>query len=249
LAIRYLWWDHRSKENVPFLPGLKELIGLFNAEDVGDIPVESKSNRIYFVHPGDNQTAWEVFANNDENVNVHIMFASSQPDSLKSACSTIYCIKQPLPSIAKYLKDNPAKLKTFKISCDLGTPDWAAFEPVNLSRLIAISILCQGYLAVHGSISQKGFAISEDKRKGTNNADWWEPAFGNKHIFTDTDLYEEITTIDKNTKFNESSELKDDTCCVTNVETLFNQVQSGNVDLNNLRMALEFIDRQILSLA
>lgn len=87
--------------------------------------------------------------------------------------------------------DNLEKLRQFILS------------KIQKPHLIALSILCQGYLAAHG---EERFKISDDKlqEKAENNKDttelqnWWKPALGKNT--EGKELYSELETVDENKK-------------------------------------------------
>lgn len=76
-------------------------------------------------------------------------------------------------------------------------------------HLIALSILCQGYLAANEEHLEdkdkiiklpEGITISEVKKENTRISDWWEPALGDN--YNAKDLNKELETVDKNKKKN-----------------------------------------------
>ena len=93
------------------------------------------------------------------------------------------------------------------------SPSQATFEalrqfPLNKKQkphLIALSILCQGYLAVHEKIDlPEGISISEDKKGNTIKRDWWKPALGDvineRKRVNESEIYEQLKVASENFK-------------------------------------------------
>lgn len=77
----------------------------------------------------------------------------------------------------------------------------------SIPYLIALSILCQGYLAAHGGNGLKGwdglsFDLKEAAKLNWPNVknDWWEPVFGTETSFEKTGVYNELQAMGKECK-------------------------------------------------
>lgn len=80
--------------------------------------------------------------------------------------------------------------------------DFLISESIKKNHLIAISILCQGYLAAHGvdGFKVEGFQEIVKKNKGmTETTGWWKPAL--EENLNGEKLIEELKAIDKDDEF------------------------------------------------
>lgn len=105
----------------------------------------------------------------------------------------------------------------------------------NNPHLIALFILCQGYLAVHDKeFRDKLKKEAKDitiKDKSEFPDDWWAPAFGDeKNVinFDNTDVYKELSAIGKD---------------VTAIQNLFNKRNTDNTDekIKIVKSAYDFL--------
>lgn len=95
-------------------------------------------------------------------------------------------------------------------------------------HLIALSILCQGYLAAHGEINLEGISIADEEKRLPDNPGWWTSAFLTKETSSVPLIYEEMKALEKNTS------------CV---EKLFEAIQT-NMTANIVSDALRSIQSQ-----
>lgn len=135
--IVYRWYDHRAENrDQPVLDGLNELAKIFDAFKIDGDSSDLDDHTLAFIHAGTGQGESEENWKNEVRCGQerYVVFVSSRLWSSSSNSNSneagIYHITQPLPTIAKYLSDNPGKIDSFKQSCEKGAPDWSVFEPV-----------------------------------------------------------------------------------------------------------------------
>ena len=91
-------------------------------------------------------------------------------------------------------------------------------------HLIALSILCQGYLAAHGGNGLKGWdgLLDDLKRAAKSNwpkvkKDWWIPAFGTETDFKNTGVGKDLMAMGKDCEKDKGA-----------IKALFNAIQESN---------------------
>jgi len=187
----FYWYDHRAEpqdgsnrtELIPgnTIAGFRDLVCQFGATYIGSAANFGKSLSpcLAFVHTGD-QTGntmqdWRNVSNGQgERYVIFLSSASIADRNINS--KTIYCLNR---SIREFLSDT-VRVDKFKKSCENGEPDWGILAHLRNSYLIALAILCQGYLAAHeGTALYK--KLPEDirgkvkaKKTTTEKLLWWE---------------------------------------------------------------------------
>ena len=188
----FYWYDRNSKpqdngNGAPDrrpgdgIPGFKDLVAQFKASYIAlahDFGQKS-SPCLAFVHTGDqtDNTMHDWLNVSNGQGKRYVIFLSSASIADRNINSkTIYCLNR---SITEFLSDT-VRVDEFKKSCEKGEPDWGILAPLRNSYLIALAILCQGYLAAHeGTALYK--KLPEDirgkvkaKKTTTEKLLWWE---------------------------------------------------------------------------
>lgn len=123
------------------------------------------------------------------NANIPNMLCNIQYANYSASIGFINVVE----ALAKAMKNNNCETINSLIS---EIKDYILKKKAN-PHLIALSILCQGYLAAHGNIElPKGISISEEKKKLTVGKGWWSPVFSEHELgreFRDTEIYKELS--------------------------------------------------------
>lgn len=133
---------------------------------------------LLIIHSTDyNDSAQESYV--EGNNSPYILWISTSPQNINKTKEHFYRYALPHKTVETHLFWNG--LNTFiKFLKEKGVAKWDLLYG-SINHLIALSILCQGFLAAHG---EKGFKILDDqlqqkaeKNKGTTELrSWWDPA-------------------------------------------------------------------------
>jgi len=247
----FYWYDRNSKpqdngNGAPDrrpgdgIPGFKDLVAQFKASYIAlahDFGQKS-SPCLAFVHTGDqtDNTMHDWLNVSNGQGKRYVIFLSSASIADRNINSkTIYCLNR---SITEFLSDT-VRVDEFKKSCEKGEPDWGILAPLRNSYLIALAILCQGYLAAHkgtdlyNKLPEKIRDKVKEKANTTEQLSWWEiitksddinkeiEALSEDEEGTKTKIHQLVSDLQKHTKEKKSIAKEDLSSLVRNADEAF----------------------------